>query len=156
MGGLNAKQQKGLEVYKDLCGQIAIITNDETFKRIHGFSLNNYLSKRDNFARTCEKHAEHIEEVVKNAGIAKTAAGGVGIASGAAAIGGIVAAPFTAGLSLTLTVGGIAGGVASAATSVIADLAKDSNIKEDEKAIKDGLAELDLEEKTVCNLFQKK
>ena len=56
---------------------------------------------------------------------------------------------------MTLTVGGIAGGVASAATSVIADLAKDSNIKADEKAIKDGLAELDLEEKTVCNLFQK-
>ena len=77
------------------------------------------------------KLAEHIDQVAHDTGIAKTAGGGLGIASGLMAIGGILAAPFTAGASLTMTVAAAATGVASGATSLTASVIKEKNLRAD-------------------------
>ena len=82
------------------------------------------------------KLANHIEKVAYDTGIARTTGGGLGIASGIIAIGGILAAPFTAGTSLALTVGGVATGVASATTTLTATVVKERHLKADVEAIK--------------------
>ena len=82
------------------------------------------------------KLANHIEKVAYDTGIARTTGGGLGIASGAMAIGGILAAPFTAGASLALTIGGVATGVASGATTLTASVIKEQHLKADAEAIK--------------------
>ena len=93
------------------------ISNDEVFKKEHGFSMTEYIGLRRSCSNEIRELADSIERVVRDTGIARTTGGSVAVASGAAALGGILLAPFTAGASLALTVGGIAGGVASAATT---------------------------------------
>ena len=90
--------------------------------------------------------ADHVEKVTFDTGIAKTTGGGVGIAGGLCIVGGLIAAPFTAGLSLGLTIGGAAAGVASAATTITASIVQSGHVKADGKAAKeliDGLSEWD-------------
>ena len=82
------------------------------------------------------KLANHIEKVAYDTGIARTTGGGLGIASGVMAIGGILAAPFTAGASLALTIGGVATGVAGGATTLTASVIKEQHLKADAEAIK--------------------
>ena len=77
--------------------------------------------------------ADHVEKVTFDTGIAKTTGGGVGIAGGLCIVGGLIAAPFTAGLSLGLTIGG-------------ASIVQSGHVKADGKAAKeliDGLSEWD-------------
>ena len=97
-----------------LYSQVDLITDKAAFYDRYGFYLEEYLSNRAIFALLCRDHAERIERWVKRSGIAKTVGGSVNIISGGAAIAGIILAPFSAGLSLVLTVGGIAGGIAGA------------------------------------------
>ena len=52
------------------------------------------------------------------------------------AVGGILAAPFTAGASLALTIGGVATGVASGATTLTASVIKEQHLKADTEDIK--------------------
>jgi ribosomal protein L17 len=68
-------------------------------------------------------------------------------------LGGILAAPFTAGASLVLTVGGIAGGVASAGTTITADIIKNGHIQTDSGKIKSTLAHLQPMDKVVNKLI---
>ena len=68
--------------------------------------------------------ADHIDAISFNTGIAKTAAGGTGIGSGVAIIGGVLLAPFTAGWSLGFTIAGAVGGVAAGATTITSDIIK--------------------------------
>lgn len=91
--------------------------------------ISKLIKMRYDFARETRKLANNVEEHVKNCGIAQTTSGGIGVASGAAIIGGILLAPFTAGWSTTLTIGGIAGSVASAGTTIGTTITKSNIVK---------------------------
>ena len=117
-------EKEAEDLLQQLMSQIAIVKNDEGFKKTYGFYLKDYLENRAEFARISRKHADHIEKVVHDTGIARTTGGAVGIVSGGAAIAGIILAPFTAGASLALTVGGTGGGVASAGTTITAEIVR--------------------------------
>ena len=78
-----------------------------------------WKSRRCNYMRSLnELGVADLHEVQKNTDIARIVGGGAGIAGGTAAIAGILAAPFTFGISLALTVGGFAVGVAGSATAI--------------------------------------
>lgn len=147
------KESQAEELFKQLLPKTALIINEEAFKEIHGFYLKDYLGNRSHFATICRKTADHIEKVVHDTGIAKTTGGAIGIGAGAAALGGLILAPFTAGASLALTVGGITGGVVSAGTSVTAELVKSGNIKSDEAEVKEALKTFEGQEKIIGELF---
>ena len=115
---------------------LAFISNDEIFKREHGFSMTEYTKMRRSCADEIREVADGIERVVRDTGIARTTGGGVAVVAGAAALGGILLAPFTASASLAFTVGGIAGGVASAATTLTAAIIKDAKVNEKAKKVK--------------------
>lgn len=66
--------------------------------------------------------ANYLEKTHSDVLIADRVGTGVGIGSGVLFIGGLIAAPFTAGLSLGLTVAGAASGVAGGITSVGANI----------------------------------
>jgi hypothetical protein len=68
--------------------------------------------------------------MIKNTGIAKSVGGGAGILSGILTIGGIALAPFSGGLSLGLTAVGVGTGIGSAATSLISEGIRNSNLKD--------------------------
>ncbi|KAJ3266947.1 hypothetical protein HDU77_008292 [Chytriomyces hyalinus] len=112
-------------------GLIAFMADNEAFHSDFDFTMPEYLQLRYDSAKSLRVTADHIEDVVRGSGIARTAGGGVAIASGLAVIGGIVAAPFTLGMSLGLTIGGLTGGVASAATTATAGIVKNSTLKSD-------------------------
>ena len=137
-----------------LYSQVDLITDKAAFYDRYGFYLEEYLSNRAIFALLCRDHAERIERWVKRSGIAKTVGGSVNIISGGAAIAGIILAPFSAGLSLVLTVGGIAGGIAGASTNIIADLAKDRNIRADINKIQAALTRFERQESVIFGLLQ--
>lgn len=66
--------------------------------------------------------ADYLAKVHNDVLIADRVGTGVGIGAGAMTIGGLVAAPFTAGLSLSLTTTGIAAGIMGGVTSLGANL----------------------------------
>ena len=68
--------------------------------------------------------------MIKNTGIAKIVGGGAGILSGSLTIAGILLAPVSGGLSLGLTAVGVGTGIGSAATSLISEGIRNSNIKD--------------------------
>ena len=80
--------------------------------------------------------ANHVEKVAYDTVFARATGGGLGTATGQMAIEGILAAPFTAGASLALTIGGVATGVASGATTLTATVVKERHLKADVEAIK--------------------
>ena len=86
--------------------------------------------------------ADHIEKVTFDTGVAKTTGGGIDIAGGLSAVGGLIFAPITGGLSLGLTIGGAVAGVASAATTITASLVQSGHLKTDGKAAKELIDEL--------------
>ena len=112
-------------LFKEVTGQLAVLSNDEAFVAHFGFHLKDYLKERRDCAEVLRSCGNHIAKVVHDTGVARTAGGAVGIASGAAILGGLFLVPFTAGASLALTAGGIAGGVGSAATTITASIVKD-------------------------------
>ncbi|XP_046550396.1 apolipoprotein L3-like isoform X3 [Haliotis rubra] len=62
--------------------------------------------------RTLMELADELDEQQRDIRIAKTSFASAGVASAGAVIGGLVLAPFTAGVSLIATAGGLAGGAA--------------------------------------------
>ena len=102
-------------------------------KHIHK-NFNRILGKRCGYK--VNKLANHIDKVAYDTGVAKTTGGALGITSGLMAVGGILAAPFTAGASLALTIGGVATGVASGATTLTASVIKEQHLKADTEDIK--------------------
>ena len=68
-------------------------------------------------AEKLEKSGEDVDRYMKNAGRAKIFGGGVGILGGILVLSGVIAAPFTAGASLSLTGAGVAVGAAGGATT---------------------------------------
>jgi len=128
--------EKFQENFRSVVDNTAYLLDDAKFKQDHGFSFAEYVTKGKRCGYKINKLANHIEKVAYDTGIARTTGGGLGIASGAMAIGGILAAPFTAGASLALTIGGVATGVASGATTLTASVIKEQHLKADAEAIK--------------------
>jgi len=141
-------QRKYEEVFQKLHSEVSLLKDPKAFRELHGFSTMEYLVNRTAFAKTCHDHADHIDKVVFDTGVART------ILSGVAAIGGVIAAPFTWGLSLALTIGGAAGGVVSAATTITAQMVKDSNLSHDKKMIEEALEKFKVQEKEIGKLLK--
>jgi hypothetical protein len=92
---------------------------------------------RDNVNKTVEalqNTANELDKHIKRIGVAKTTGGGVAILGGLMAIGGFIAAPFTAGTSLVLTGWGtgisITGGLASLGAGIVGSILQSNGIKE--------------------------
>ncbi|KAJ3077978.1 hypothetical protein HK100_010862, partial [Physocladia obscura] len=79
-----------------------------------------YLMRRSEVSRSLRTVAASVQAATRRAGAGRTVGGGAGLVSGAAAVGGVVLAPFTAGASLLLTASGVASGVAAAAATAAA------------------------------------
>ena len=91
----------------------------------------NNIKQCVSIGKTC---ADKLDDVIKDAGIAKVTGGGIAIAGGAASLGGLLLAPFTAGASLVLTVGGGiaagAGGLTGVGAIITEHCYNDAKVKE--------------------------
>jgi len=145
-------QKKLLE---ELTCHLYLLGSPTAFKSFFGFTLDEYLHNRDVFAATCRQHAEHIEKIIHCKGKAEVVAAAAEITSGALAVVGVLAAPFTfgwsLGVTLTLASGGL--GVANAVGSLTTDLISDKKVKADEKAIEKAKKKFEFQESTVRNFF---
>ncbi|KAI8620562.1 hypothetical protein BC830DRAFT_1098817 [Chytriomyces sp. MP71] len=131
---VEGEAQSPLDAFHQLAEEATSIvaflsSSDLVFAEETGFAMDGYLRKRREVADSLRGTAAHVEAVVRNTGLARSTGGGLAVASGVAVIGGVLAAPFTMGLSLGLTIGGLSGGVASAATTASAALVKNSSLK---------------------------
>ena len=133
---------------------LGFLSNDEVFKIVHGFSMTEYIYERRFCADEIRQVADDLERVVKGTGIAKTTAGSVGVVSGVAALGGLILAPFTAGVSLVFTVGGVVGGIASSATALTASVVKYTSVKGRAEKVKALLDSLKDKDEVVCNIIR--
>ena len=97
---------------------------DNHIDEVLGMSVRSYKSKSNKAVRTIRKCASHLDEVVKECGVASVVGGSAGVIGDAMAIGGVLAAPFTDGISLGLTFGGASLGVTGGVTSLTASLMK--------------------------------
>jgi len=146
-------QRKYDELLQELHSEVSLLKDEKIFREIHGFSTSEYIENRKKFAKICRDHADHIDKVAFDTGIARTTGGGIGIASGAAVLGGILLAPATLGLSLGLTIGGAAGGVVSAATTITAQVVKDKNLSYDKEKIEEALEVFKGQEEKIGSLL---
>jgi len=154
MSDSEKKEKRADQVFQTILSEVAVLKDAKSFQNIHGFSLSEYIGNRGTFTKICRDHADQIETSVFNTGIAKTTGGSVGIVSGAAAIGGVLLAPFTAGLSLGFTIGGIAGGVASAVTTITSEVVKNRNLNYYKEEIEKALETFKEQEEKTGHLFQ--
>ena len=97
---------------------------EEYIKVITGYEIHEYEKAIPKAIGDIHECADELNKVAKNTGIARITGGAVGIAGGAAFFGGLILAPFTAGASLALTVGGVAAGVTGGLTTVGTGIAK--------------------------------
>lgn len=131
-----------------------LLINDRVFKIEYGFSMTEYVSLRHSCANEIRRVADSIKKVVKDTGITRTTGGSLAVVSGAATLGGLILAPFTAGASLVLTVGGIAGGVTSATLTLAAGIIKEKNVKEKAEKVKKLLDSLNEKDEVVCKIIE--
>ena len=83
-------------------------------------SMSSFKSKTNNAVSTVGKCASHLDEVANECGIVTTVRVIAGVEGGAMVIWGTIAAPFTGGLSLGLTLGGTGLGVVGGVTNITA------------------------------------
>ena len=69
------------ETLVDVTRLIGFLSNDEVFKKEHGFSMTEYISLRRSCANQIREVASSIERVVRDTGIAKTTGGSVAVVS---------------------------------------------------------------------------
>lgn len=141
------------ETFQELLSQLLLIKDEVAFSELYDFTIEEYLYNREVFVTNCRNYASHIEQTVRDTGIAQTVGGGVGIASGAALVTGLILAPFTFGLSTGLTIAGAAGGVASAATSISATAIREGSVRKDKDRIKEELEAFEREDKIMGALM---
>eukprot|EP00984_Skeletonema_dohrnii_P031364 scaffold23709_cov86-Skeletonema_dohrnii-CCMP3373.AAC.7 len=141
------------DALKSLNSIIPLLGDDDEMRKHHGFSMTEYVMDRQALGDTFEAAAKQMDKVSYDTGIARTTGGGVGIASGIAIIGGILAAPFSGGTSLALTLGGLSGGVAGAATTFTASTIKESNLQEEVEKIRKSVEKIDEREKVVTSMI---
>ena len=150
---INEKEFEELQNIQRFNALLEPLSDDAYFSKQHGFTLQKYLQKRKEFSDICRQHAAHMEKFSKDTGIAKTVGGSVTVVSGGLAILGVILSPFTVGASLGLTITGITGGILGSGTTIGATIAKDVNIKLDQKKIIDALKEIDEQDKVVGELI---
>ena len=90
---------------------------------IIGYSIEEFEARVRRAFKVIDECACSLEEVTKGTGIAGTVGGSVTVVGGGAVIAGILLSPFTAGVSLALTVGGGIGALTGSATSLASNLA---------------------------------
>ena len=103
---------------------LGLLNDPVSMKKAFGFTMEEYLSLQHDVSAALRMTAKHTEEVASDTSIAQVGGGSTGILSGLAIIGGILAAPFSAGVSLALTAVGVAVGVASTGTTITAKIVK--------------------------------
>lgn len=95
---------------------------DNYLNVIVGYSVDDYGVKVHEAIETVDDCATKLDKVAKDTGITETVGGSASVVGGGMAIAGLLLAPFTAGVSLGLTVAGAATGVAGAATTLTGNL----------------------------------
>ena len=91
---------------------------DGYIEQVIDISVNSFKSKSKDAVKTVRECASHLDKVAKDVGISKTVGGSAAVLGSTMAIGGLIVAPFTAGLSLGLTLGGAGLGIAGGLTTV--------------------------------------
>ena len=129
------------------------LCNDEVFKKEHGFSMTEYIDERCSCAKEIREVAGSIDTVVTITGAVRTGGGVVGVVGGAAALGGLVLAPFTAGLSLGFTITGVVLGLAAGGTGLGATIGREVEIRRKAKVVKNLLDSLQKKEEVVCRVI---
>lgn len=97
------------------------ILQDELKDHI-GCNISEYKEKIEEAVGQMRECADTLDSVISNTGIARATGGGLGIAGGIAGLVGLGLAPFTAGISLVLTVGGAVTAAAGGVTSLTGTL----------------------------------
>ena len=147
-------RKKPIKILQDLSEYLHLISDDKYFESKHGFTIDSYIAMRDDLAKMCQDLEQHIRLTVRNTGIAKVTGGTVGIASGTCAILGLILAPFTFGASIGLSIAGISGGIASAATTAGSAIAQHAIINKAKKQFKEFLEQFESQELVVIELFE--
>lgn len=89
---------------------------------IMGCTFDEYKDHVTLCTSTIDECADKLDSVTTDIGITKTVGGSAAIIGGTAMVGGLVLAPFTAGTSLLLTVGGAVTSVLGGATTLTANI----------------------------------
>ena len=142
------------EFLKTLSENIELIADSTCFETKHGFSIEYYMKNRKDFAEKCKNLELHIRNSVKNTGIAKVTGGSVGIASGTCVLLGVILSPFTFGASVGLTIAGVSGGIASAATTIGSSVAQTAIIVKAKDELKEFLMQFEAQELVVTTLLE--
>lgn len=101
----------------------------DSYNEAKGFYENRFVPGLILIIQVLRCIADDIQKVVRGHKIGSVTYSGVGIVGGICAIAGIVAAPFTFGGSLALTIGGVAAGVSSGVAGVTHGIVKVKLIK---------------------------
>ena len=109
---------------------------------IVGYNIDEYEREIPMAIATINQCADNLDKVASGTGIARTTGGAVGIAGGAAFLGGLALAPFTAGASLALTVAGVTAGVTGGLTTLSSGIAKLALDKENVQKVKKAVGPL--------------
>ena len=120
---------------------------DNHVEEVLGCSVEGFVKESAIAVDKVRECAANLAKVCKDCGIATTVGGSAGVVAGGMGITGLILAPFTAGLSLGLTLGAAGLGIAAGATSAGAGVANVS-IK------KAKLKELQADTNTVVNTLE--
>ena len=142
------------ELIITLSKNLELIADSTCFESKYGFSIEDYMKNRKDFAEKCKNLELHIRNSVKNTGIAKVTGGSVGIASGSCVLLGVILSPFTFGASLGLTIAGVTGGIASAATTIGSSVAQTAIIVKAKNELKEFLMQFEAQELVVTKLLK--
>ena len=85
---------------------------------IIGFNIEEYGSEVKQAIEVMNMYADKLEKVNKGTGVTQATGGLASVIGGGMAIGGLLLAPFTAGASLALTIGGTAVGIGGGAVTL--------------------------------------
>jgi len=118
---------------------LGLLNDPASMKKAFGFIMEEYLSLQHDGSAALRMTANPTEKVASDTGITQVGGGSTGILSGLAIIGGILAAPLSAGVSLALTAVGVAGGVASTGTTITAKIVKEEHVRTSASKVKDAL-----------------
>ena len=143
----------------DVTAEVAIFSDDKLFKEKYGFTLTSYLKKKRQLSASLGDAAKQLTKVSKDTGIAHVVGGSTGILSGLATVvggaavavtglAGAAAAPFTGGASMVLAAG-LAGGAASAGTTIVSSIVNEYWVQSESKKIKNLIHTLASQDKVV-------
>ena len=106
-----------LNFYEDVHDVIPELLRSQNMREKRSENLNNglifYKDHMEDALRKMRKMADDLDDVAEKFGISETVEGSVSIASGVLGALGLILAPFTAGVSIGLTVAGATLGIAA-------------------------------------------